>query len=253
MDFSYSELIARYWSDQQVTINLLAFANIAGAMVLGLFVGYERSFNGRAAGMRTYGLVCMASCALIVLAGSPSQWYGGVMHGAVITPLVADPTRIIQGVVTGVGFLGAGVIMKDGFSISGLTTAASIWASSAIGILVGIGFYATAILVTLLSTFLMVWIMKLEHWLPARQAVMLCIRFRKGFSPQESTLKRIAKDRGYEILPNTLTIKYEADQQEWRYIAIAENKGQSVPISTLAEELRNFAGVDQFNISHSKT
>lgn len=60
MNFSYSELIARYWSDQQVTINLLAFANIAGAMVLGLFVGYERSFNGRAAGMRTYGLVCMA-------------------------------------------------------------------------------------------------------------------------------------------------------------------------------------------------
>jgi putative Mg2+ transporter-C (MgtC) family protein len=163
-----------------------------------------------------------------------------------------DPTRIIQGVVTGVGFLGAGVIMKDGFSISGLTTAASIWASSAIGILVGIGFYATAILVTVLSTILMIWVMKLEHWLPAKQAVSITIRFRHGFTPQENILKRIAKDRGYEILPSTLNIRFDQAQQEWRYIAIAENKDKAVPISVLAKELKNFDGVDQFNISHSK-
>jgi putative Mg2+ transporter-C (MgtC) family protein len=252
MIFSASELIARYWSEQQVAANLIAFLNIAGAMFLGLFVGYERSFNGRAAGMRTYGLVCMASCALIVLAGSPAQWYGGLMHGTTAPQVLPDPTRVIQGVVTGVGFLGAGVIMKDGFSISGLTTAASIWASSAIGILVGIGFYATAILVTVLSTILMIWVMKLEHWLPAKQAVSITIRFRLGFSPQENILKRIAKDRGYDILPNTLNIKFDDEQQEWRYIAIAENKDKAVPISALANELKNFEGVDQFNISHSK-
>ena len=57
---------------------------------------------------------------------------------------VADPTRIIQGIVTGIGFLGAGVIMREGFNISGLTTAASIWTSSVIGILVGVGFYLAA-------------------------------------------------------------------------------------------------------------
>jgi putative Mg2+ transporter-C (MgtC) family protein len=252
MIFSVADLISRYWSEQQVATNLLAFLNIAGAMFLGLFVGYERSFNGRAAGMRTYGLVCMASCALIVLAGSPTHWYGGAAHGVLPVPVSPDPTRIIQGVVTGVGFLGAGVIMKDGFSISGLTTAASIWASSAIGILVGIGFYATAILVTVLSTILMIWVMKLEHWLPAKQAVSITIRFRHGFTPQENILKRIAKDRGYEILPSTLNIRFDQAQQEWRYIAIAENKDKAVPISVLANELKNFDGVDQFNISHSK-
>jgi len=56
----YSDLFARYWGQQELTANLIAFANIMGALILGLIVGYERSYNGRAAGMRTYGLVCMA-------------------------------------------------------------------------------------------------------------------------------------------------------------------------------------------------
>ena len=112
--------------------------------LLGLLVGYERSYHGRAAGMRTYGIVCMASAALTVFAGYPGFWWGG-MEGMAHVPV--DPTRVVQGIVTGVGFLGAGVIMKEGLNISGLTTAASIWASSAIGVLVGIGFYGAAIFV----------------------------------------------------------------------------------------------------------
>ena len=143
--------------------------NLLGAMLLGLLVGYERSYHGRAAGMRTYGLVCMASAALTVIAGYPGYWYGGHVDLVVAT----DPTRIIQGIVTGVGFLGAGVIMKEGFTISGLTTAASIWASSAIGILVGVGFYAAAILLALLSAASMMWISRLESWLPSRQAIAI--------------------------------------------------------------------------------
>ena len=135
-----NELLAAYWSAPSITTNALILLHLAGALALGLLVGYERAYHGRAAGMRTYGLVCMASAALTILAGYPELWYGG--HGGVLAPV--DPTRIIQGVVTGIGFLGAGVIMREGFNISGLTTAASIWASSAIGILVGVGFYLAA-------------------------------------------------------------------------------------------------------------
>ncbi|MGE5468461.1 MAG: MgtC/SapB family protein, partial [Ignavibacteria bacterium] len=122
--------LAAYWSITEVETNIIVFMNLLGAMLLGLVVGYERSYHGRAAGMRTYGLVCMASAALVVIVGYPNYWYGGHVTAATAT---ADPTRVIQGIVTGIGFLGAGVIMKDGFSISGLTTAASIWAASAIG------------------------------------------------------------------------------------------------------------------------
>jgi hypothetical protein len=60
--------------------NALILLHLAGALLLGLMVGYERSYHGRAAGMRTYGLVCMASCALTIIAGYPNAWYGG--HGA---------------------------------------------------------------------------------------------------------------------------------------------------------------------------
>ena len=95
-----------------------------------------------------------------MLGGYPEFWYGG--HGAIVG---SDPTRVIQGIVTGVGFLGAGVIMREGFNISGLTTAASIWASSVIGIMVGIGFYLSAMGLAFLCAMAMIFLSKLENWL----------------------------------------------------------------------------------------
>ena len=125
MDIDINSPFASYWSDEVVWTNMFILLNILGALALGLIVGYERSYHGRAAGMRTYGFVCMASAALTIIGAYPQAWFGG--HYLLTTPI--DPTRIVQGVVTGIGFLGAGVIMREGFSISGLTTAASIWTS----------------------------------------------------------------------------------------------------------------------------
>ena len=72
-----SHYFASFWSLPMVEVNLLVFLNLAGAMALGLLVGYERSYHGRAAGMRTYGIVCMASAALTIFAGYPGFWWGG--------------------------------------------------------------------------------------------------------------------------------------------------------------------------------
>ncbi|MCX7171730.1 MAG: MgtC/SapB family protein, partial [Proteobacteria bacterium] len=239
---------AAYWSAHEVATNIVIFMNIFGALLLGLIVGYERSYHGRAAGMRTYGLVCMASAALTVIAGYPAFWYGG--HADMIAS--ADPTRIIQGIVTGVGFLGAGVIMKEGYSISGLTTAASIWASSAIGILVGIGFYASSMLLTLLSAASMMWISRLEGWLPSRQAIAIVLRFRKDFAPREEVLRRVSAERGYEIAGGTIAIDYRDGRSEWRYVAVALSKGKAALISELAGELAQFEGVEDFSLSHAR-
>ena len=123
-------LIATYWSSPMIAANIIVFLNLLGALALGLLVGYERSYHGRAAGMRTYGLVCLASAALTVVVGYPEFWFGGRGHAA-SNP---DVTRVIQGIVTGIGFLCSGVIIKEGFTISGLTTAASIWLVSTIGV-----------------------------------------------------------------------------------------------------------------------
>jgi putative Mg2+ transporter-C (MgtC) family protein len=239
------ESLANYWSAPEVETNIIVFFNLLGALLLGMLVGYERSYHGRAAGMRTYGLVCMASAALMAIAGYPAYWYGG--NAAILGG--TDPTRIIQGIVTGVGFLGAGVIMKEGFSISGLTTAASIWMSSAIGILVGIGFYAAAILMALLAVACMMWVSKLEDWLPSRRIVAIMLRFRKGYVAREDALRRLARARGYEIAGGTLSVMLQDGRPEWNFVAIALDKNSGIAIDELAQELTAFEGVEDFRLS----
>ena len=182
-----------YWSGPLVTVNILVFLNLLGALLLGLLVGYERSYHGRAAGMRTYGLVCMASAALTVIGGYSPYWFGG----NTMATTAAELSRVIQGIVTGIGFLCAGVIMKEGFNISGLTTAASLWASSVIGILVGVGFYSAAMMLALLCAICMVWISQLEGWLPSRQAVAITLKFSPHFIPVEAALRETEEETGF--------------------------------------------------------
>ena len=246
------ESLAAYWSAPQVSANIIVFMNLVGALLLGFLVGYERSYHGRAAGMRTYGLVCIASCALTVIVGYPAYWYGGHSLGTGAPTIPPDPTRVIQGIVTGVGFLGAGVIMKEGLNISGLTTAASIWTASAIGVLVGVGFYAAAMLLTVLSAGCMMWASRVENWLPSRHAIAIVMRYRQGFTPQESKLAEATLERGYEIAPGSFSIYYDHGQLEWRFVAVALGKGKGMPLSRLAQELAQSEGVERFNVTHAR-
>src|ERR671926_229429 len=116
-------------------------ARLTAALVVGGIIGLERSYHGRPAGFRTHSLVCVASALLMLVTVYQSEWMTSVPLDAIRT----DPTRMAQGIMTGIGFLGAGVIFKEGLTVRGLTTAASIWVTAAIGILVGIGFYLPAI------------------------------------------------------------------------------------------------------------
>ena len=243
------EALMSYWGPLEIEANLVVFLNLIGAFLLGLFVGYERSFRGRAAGMRTYGLVCMASCALTVIAGYPEFWYGGhnIQH---LGPV--DPGRIIQGVVTGIGFLGAGVIMRDGLNISGLTTAASIWTVSAIGVLVGVGFYAAAILLSAVSAFFMWWGMKIEHFLPSRHAIAVTLHFHKSFMPHEDDLNRIILNHGYIIATGSFVIAKRSDTAEWKFVVVSLGKGKGTSLIELSRALANAEGVESFHISHAR-
>lgn len=241
--------LASFWSAPVVEANLLVFLNLAGALALGLLVGYERSYHGRAAGMRTYGIVCMASAALTVFAGYPGFWWGGTAHS--MTPV--DPTRVVQGIVTGVGFLGAGVIMKEGLNISGLTTAASIWASSAIGVLVGVGFYAAAILLSVLSASLMMWGPKLEARLPSRRAMGVMLGFEAGVEPDETLLKNTIRTWGYAVAEGSLHIASRGQSVTWNFVMVAlKSHPQPSSLFELSRQLRQVAGVDTLQISHAR-
>lgn len=240
--------LAAYWSAPTVAANVLIFFNLLGALFLGMLIGYERAYHGRAAGMRTYGLVCMASAALTVFVGYPALWYGG--HAGL--PLNPDPTRVVQGVVTGIGFLGAGVIMKEGLNIRGLTTAASIWAASAVGVLVGVGFYIAAISLAVLSASCMVWVAKLEYWLPSRAGVAIMVEFEKNFIPHENALRKIALEHGYEIAKDSLSISSHERHAKWHFIAIAIDSKKGTSMSELAHMMNSYEGVENFELTHCR-
>lgn len=248
ISFALQSELGAFWSAGLITTNLIVIFSLIGALVLGLLVGYERSYRGRAAGMRTYGLVCMASAALTVIGGYPSDWYGG----QTVLGIGADPTRIIQGIVTGVGFLGAGVIMKEGFNISGLTTAASIWAASVIGILVGVGFYLAAIVLALTAAVCMVWVPKVAGHLPSRQTIAITLRFREGAAPSEDKLCQAARARGYEIASGSISIAVSEGKAKWNFVAVAFDKNSGAPISDLARELSALDEVEGFHLAPAR-
>ena len=243
------EQLHGYWTAPEVSASIVAFLNILGALVLGLMVGYERSYRGRAAGMRTYGLVCMASCALTVITGYPEFWYGGHTPAAVSA---IDPGRVIQGVCTGIGFLGAGVIMRDGLNISGLTTAASIWSVAAIGVLVGVGFYGAAIPLAFLSMIFMMWGSKLEQFLPSRHAISVTVHFKKGILPDEESMIKMAGKLGYEIARGSFSICNRDDKHEWRFVAVSKGRRRNGTLIEVSNYLSKVDGIADYNVSHAR-
>ena len=244
----FDNLFSEYWNINMIEANFIIFFNLVGALVLGMLLGAERAYQGRAAGMRTYGLVCMASCALTVFSGYSHFWFGSHLPIGV-TP---DPTRVIQGFVSGIGFLGAGVIMKDGFTISGLSTAASIWMCSAIGILIGVGFYSAAIMITLLAIVAMLFSPKIERKIPQKHAIVINLVFKSDFKPNESSIREKTLERGYEIPFNGISINLKKEKQEWTFIAISIPGKPFSSISEIAHILNESEGIDAFSISPSR-
>jgi putative Mg2+ transporter-C (MgtC) family protein len=236
--------LAPYWSGSILAANGFIGLNLIGALLLGMLVGYERSYQGRAAGMRTYGLVCMASTALTLFAGFAPLWYGGQGAQALV-----DPTRVVQGVVTGIGFLCAGVIMKDGLSIRGLTSAASIWAVSAVGVLLGVGFYTAALLLALLCALSMSLLQNLEMRLPGRATLDMTLTFRPGIRPNLEEVAQVAQARGYRMLRESVTISFADNQCVWRFGAVAMERSRALSPALLADELSTFEGLAKFSIT----
>src|SRR3954451_2858245 len=152
---------------------LVIMARIGAGLLVGGLIGLERSLHGRPAGFRTHALVCVASALLMLVTVYQSEWMTAVPLDAIRT----DPTRMAQGIMTGIGFLGAGVIIKEGLSVRGLTTAASIWITSAIGILVGVGFWFAAVVGAIAALIVLALFRYIEARLPSEFYAHHAIRF----------------------------------------------------------------------------
>ncbi len=131
------------------------------AFILGGLVGYEREKASRPAGFRTHILVCLGSALVMVTAEFIWREYSPAIN--------LDPTRLGAQVISGIGFLGAGTIIRNGSSVKGLTTAASLWAVACIGLAIGSGFYAGALIATLLIFLVLISLKKIEEKLMNRR------------------------------------------------------------------------------------
>jgi putative Mg2+ transporter-C (MgtC) family protein len=174
---------------------LVILVRVLTAVVVGALIGFERTFHGRPAGFRTHALVCVASSLLMLVTVYQNQWMTIVPLDAIRT----DPTRMAQGIMTGIGFLGAGVIFKEGLAVRGLTTAASIWVTAAIGILLGIGFYFAATLGTAATLAILAAFRFIELRLPTEFYAHHSLMFERGAVMAEDELRRLIGEHGFSI------------------------------------------------------
>ncbi len=125
------------------------FFQLILAIFLGAFIGLEREIKRKEAGLRTYSLVTLGTCLFTIIAFELFNFYEGKVG------IVLDPSRIIQAIATGIGFIGAGVIFRQGEGIIGLTTAAGLWVAAAIGVAIAVKFYSLAIFTAFLTVFVL--------------------------------------------------------------------------------------------------
>lgn len=211
------------YSDEYAVSLLRLFA----ALCVGGLIGLERTYNGRPAGFRTHSLVCMASALLMLL--TVFQWK--LLENVPIETLRIDPTRLAQGIMTGIGFLGAGVIMKESNNVKGLTTAASIWITAALGILIGMGFSIAAIIATVLTLGILSTFRILERRIPHLRSGRLTIEVMRKSHLNEDDILDIVKyfnisytNRSYIMRDEGKRIRYEMtiqarDSQQFKMLA----------------------------------
>src|SRR4051794_23005570 len=222
--------------------DLVIIGRVSGALVIGALIGFERTFHGRPAGFRTHSLVCIASAILMIVTVYQNQWMTFLEHDAIRT----DPTRMAQGIMTGIGFLGAGVIFKEGLTVRGLTTAASIWMTASIGILVGIGFWFPAVLgaaatLMVLSVFRLV-----ENRLPSEFYAHHHLRFKRDAVMAEDDLRRMVGSYGFSIANLHSRLTDQGKLFEYRMVIRSRDRSSA---QALSQHLLTFPEVIEFRIS----
>lgn len=200
------------------------------SVLLGGLVGLEREIHGRAAGFRTHILVSTGA-ALIMLVSA----YG------FSESTTTDPARLAAQVVSGIGFLGAGTILREGASIRGLTTAASLWVVAGIGLAVGVGFYLGAVATTLLVMITLLALHRIEHRYITNGVETIEVRAvdRVGLLGE---LASILGSSGVDIR----TVTMHGEQSEMKF-TFSVNRLSSGKLPEILEAMRNVQGVLMVN------
>ena len=218
-------LIALTESDTFQLVFRIVLASLFGALI-----GLEREHAGRPAGLRTHVLVCVGSCLIMLTAEfiSHNNYSGNF-----------DVTRLGAQVISGIGFLGAGTIIRTGNTVKGLTTAASIWAVACVGLATGIGYYAGAIITTLII-FLILAYFKVLAANAYNHDIIREISIKFSYSQELlDKIKLLLNDN--KIIINNLKLK--SDNENMTHAILYLSMNQHTNITSLIEQIYNMNGV----------
>jgi putative Mg2+ transporter-C (MgtC) family protein len=223
------------WIGSQMIIKLLL------ASLLGGLIGLEREVHGRPAGFRTHLLVALGSCLFVISSIHFYELYGNRGGSG---PLGVDPSRIAAQVVTGIGFLGAGAIIREGASIRGLTTAACLWVAAAIGLACGAGLFLVSFLVTCLALLSLLLLKKVEYRL--RRDVYLAVKiWSDEGKDQLATISGLLEASRMEIVKVSLERDLEKRELQLEYSVRSSDPGQSFE---LIDQLAAVPGVKRVRL-----
>lgn len=216
---------------------------VLGALIAGGIIGFEREWRGRPAGLRTHILVSLASALLMLASMSQADW---AFEALPDENIVTDPTRMAHGILTGIGFLCAGVIFRTGFSIHGLTTAASLWITSAVGVLFGAGLYGLGALGAIVTTAVLVGLRLINSKMPGRLVADVDVLWSRDSSDCGGAVETCvmelddeARPQKFEMIDAGRTVR-----QTWR-VTYAEPQN----VAQLAERLGSLPGITGFRLA----
>ncbi|MBP3780582.1 MAG: MgtC/SapB family protein [Selenomonas sp.] len=218
------------------------FLRLVLACILGGVIGYERQSRRKSAGLRTNVLVCLGSCLIMIMSIELYQDVEGKTN--------ADPARLAAQVVSGIGFLGAGAIMKEGLSVTGLTTAACLWVVAGVGLAVGAGYYSGALISTALVFVTLGSLSRLDDWVDHEKNLSLNIHTvdRPG---QLMRISRCLEDLQLRVRG----VKVKADEDEVddngeksMYIDLEIFNKQSIKSIIIVDAVRQIDGVIRVDV-----
>jgi putative Mg2+ transporter-C (MgtC) family protein len=208
------------------------WAPILAALAAGSLIGLERGIRSEPAGFRTHAMVAVSSAMLMVGFIQASAWLGDG----------ATPSRVAQGVITGIGFLGAGVIFREGLSIHGLTTAASLWGVAALGLVFGVGAYAEGIAATVVLFTTLVILRIVDDRLPRIGIAELSIRYADGHALDEAGLRGLLEPYCVSVGP----VRHRVEGESVEHVARLRIKSgdHQEAIATALKDAPQIVGFD---------
>ena len=233
MDF---DRLMQMFVNPQIAISLL------GSLIAGALIGAERERQGKAAGLRTHILVCYGSALMTLVALHMGEWVAALAEG---TQIVSDMARMPHAILTGIGFLCAGVIVREGASVHGLTTAASLWLTAAIGITFGTGLLELGIVSTVIAMVVLFLLRFMQT--TAAQKLDLRLRVDAGSDFDSAALAALLAAQNLHSGLPALTHDRTRDSRSYRLRVTA---GQAeVDVEALARVLQREPAVQEFSIT----